>query len=85
MGACAEFERALIVERHRESIAAAETRGAFTGREPTLTGEQADRLRERAAAGKRKSVLAREFGVSRETVYSNLRAELAQAESGHGV
>ena len=34
---------------------------------------QAQQLRERAAAGERKSVLAREFGISRETVYSYLR------------
>jgi DNA-binding CsgD family transcriptional regulator len=30
-------------------------------------------LRERAAAGERKSLLAKEFGISRETVYSYLR------------
>ena len=30
-------------------------------------------LRERAAAGERKSLLAKEFGVSRETVYAYLR------------
>jgi DNA invertase Pin-like site-specific DNA recombinase len=60
MGAFAEFERALILERQREGIAAA------------LTAEQADQLRERAAAGERKSDLAKEFGISRETVYSYL-------------
>ncbi|WP_416564868.1 recombinase family protein [Nocardia testacea] len=74
MGAFAEFERALILERQREGIAAAKARGAYTGRKPALTDEQADLLRERAAAGERKSVLAKEFGVSRETVYSYLRA-----------
>jgi DNA invertase Pin-like site-specific DNA recombinase len=75
MGAFAEFERALILERQREGIAAAKARGAYTGRKPALTTEQARRLRERAAAGERKSVLATEFGISRETVYSYLRAE----------
>ncbi|MBU3060831.1 recombinase family protein [Nocardia sp. NEAU-G5] len=75
MGAFAEFERALILERQREGIAAAKTRGAYTGRKPALTDEQAGRLRERAAAGERKSVLAKEFGISRETVYSYLRTE----------
>jgi DNA invertase Pin-like site-specific DNA recombinase len=75
LGAFAEFERALILERQREGIAAAKARGAYTGRKPALTDEQADQLRERAAAGERKSVLAKEFGISRETVYSYLRAE----------
>jgi DNA invertase Pin-like site-specific DNA recombinase len=74
MGAFAEFERALILERQREGIAAAKRRGAYTGRKPALTDGQARQLRERAAAGERKSALAQEFGVSRETVYSYLRS-----------
>jgi DNA invertase Pin-like site-specific DNA recombinase len=77
MGAFAEFERALILERQREGIAAAKQRGVYTGRKPALTGEQASQLRERAAAGERKSVLAKQFGVSRETVYSYLRTASA--------
>jgi DNA invertase Pin-like site-specific DNA recombinase len=76
MGAFAEFERALILERQREGIAAARQRGAYTGRRPALTAEQARQLRERAAAGERKSALAAEFGISRETVYSYLRAQV---------
>jgi DNA invertase Pin-like site-specific DNA recombinase len=75
MGAFAEFERALILERQREGIAAAKHRGAYTGRKPALTADQAHQLRERAAAGERKSALAVEFGISRETVYAYLRAE----------
>jgi DNA invertase Pin-like site-specific DNA recombinase len=75
MGAFAEFERALILERQREGIAAARQRGAYTGRKPALTDEQARQLRERAAAGEGKSALAKEFGVSRETIYSYLRGE----------
>ena len=73
MGAFAEFERALILERQREGITAAKQRGVYTGRKPALTTEQAQQLRERAAAGERKSALAQEFGISRETVYNYLR------------
>jgi DNA invertase Pin-like site-specific DNA recombinase len=73
MGAFAEFERSLILERQREGIAKAKQRGVYTGRKPALSAEQARQLRERAAAGERKSVLATEFGISRETVYSYLR------------
>ncbi|WP_429429314.1 helix-turn-helix domain-containing protein [Nocardia sp. GAS34] len=50
---------------------------AYTGRKPALTDEQANQLRERAAAGEQKSLLANEFGISQETVYSYLRAETA--------
>ena len=73
MGAFAEFERALILERQREGIAVAKQRGVYTGRKPALTTEQAQQLRGRAAAGERKAALAKEFGISRETVYSYLR------------
>ncbi|MFE3987626.1 helix-turn-helix domain-containing protein [Nocardia tengchongensis] len=44
-------------------------------RKPALTAEQAGQLGERAAAGESKSLLAKEFGISRETVYSHLRTE----------
>ncbi len=74
MGAFAEFERALILERQREGIAAAKKRGVYTGRKPALTAEQARHLRERAAKGEPKASLAREFGISRETVYTYLKA-----------
>jgi DNA invertase Pin-like site-specific DNA recombinase len=73
MGAFAKFERALILERQREGIAAAKQRGVYTGRRPALTPQQAHELRERAATGERKTALAKEFGISRETVYAYLR------------
>src|SRR5450759_1352053 len=84
MCAFAEFERTLILERQREGIAAAKQRGAYTGRRPALTADQTRRLRERAAAGERKSVLASEFEISRETLYSYLRAK-AVTSSGASV
>ena len=75
MGAFAEFERSLIRERQREGIALAKKRGAYRGRIPSLDAARATELREKAASGVSKAALAREFGVSRETVYAYLRAE----------
>lgn len=75
MGAFAEFERALIRERQREGIALAKQRGAYRGRKKALSPEQVADLRQRAAAGEQKAKLAREFGVSRETLYQYLRAD----------
>jgi DNA invertase Pin-like site-specific DNA recombinase len=72
LGAFAEFERALIRERQLEGIALAKARGAYTGRKPSLTTGQAEALRARAAAGEPKAGLAREFGISRQTLYSYL-------------
>lgn len=74
LGAVAEFERALIRERQAEGISLAKKRGAYKGRKKALTSVLAEELRQRAAAGEKKAALAREFGVSRETVYQYLRA-----------
>jgi DNA invertase Pin-like site-specific DNA recombinase len=69
MGAFAEFERALIKERQREGIALAKQKGVYKGRKPSLTPEQVKTLRSRVKAGETRASLAREFGISRETVY----------------
>ncbi len=74
MGAFAEFERALIRERQREGIALAKQRGAFRGRKRSLSDEQVTELRNRIEAGESKAKVARDFGVSRETVYQYLNA-----------
>jgi len=74
MGAFAEFERSLIRERQREGIALAKKAGVYKGRKPSLTNEQAQQLRARITAGEKKAALAREFGISRETLYQYGRA-----------
>jgi len=75
MGAFAEFERALLRERQREGIALAKKRGAYRGRRRALSPEQTTKLRQRVAAGEKKATLARELGVSRETLYQYLRTD----------
>jgi DNA invertase Pin-like site-specific DNA recombinase len=72
LGAVAEFERSITLERQREGIAIAKGEGKYRGRKPSLTAEGVRELQRRAAAGEKKAALAREFGVSRETVYSYL-------------
>lgn len=73
MGAFAEFERALIRERQREGIALAKARGAYRGRKRTLSPDMIIQLRKRIKEGEPKAPLAREFGISRETLYQYLR------------
>lgn len=73
MGAFAEFERALIHERQREGIALAKQRGAYKGRKKSLSEPQIGQLRERLTTGVSKAQLAREFGISRETLYQYLK------------
>jgi DNA invertase Pin-like site-specific DNA recombinase len=62
-----------IKQRQLEGITLAKKRGAYKGRKPSLTQVQADQLRSRAKAGEPKSKLAREYGISRETLYAYLR------------
>jgi DNA invertase Pin-like site-specific DNA recombinase len=73
MGAFAEFERALILERQREGIALAKQRGAYKGRKKSLSETAITELRQRLDTGMTKAQLAREFGISRETLYQYLR------------
>ena len=72
MGAFAEFERALIRERQREGIALAKKRGVYRGRKKVFSEDQAAILRARVAAGEPKAQVARDLGVSRETLYRYL-------------
>jgi DNA invertase Pin-like site-specific DNA recombinase len=74
MGAFAEFERALIHERQREGIALAKARGAYRGRKPTLSSAQIAVVCQRIDAGESKTRLAREFGISRQTLYQYLKS-----------
>lgn len=74
MGAFAEFERALIRERQREGISLAKQRGVYRGRKKTLSDSRLEELRRRVEAREPKAALAREFGISRATLYKYLRA-----------
>ena len=73
MGAFAEFERALLRERQREGITLAKQRGAYRGRKKSLTAEQVAELKRRVSVGDQKSQVARDLGITRETVYQYLR------------
>lgn len=73
MGAFAEFERALIRERQREGISLAKQRGVYRGRKKALSESRIEELRRRVEAREPKAALAREFGISRATLYEYLR------------
>jgi len=73
MGAFAEFERSLIRERQMEGIALAKQRGAYHGRKRSLSDASVSELRKRVASGEKKTQIARDFNISRETLYKYLR------------
>uniref|UniRef100_Q47GG8 Resolvase, N-terminal:Resolvase helix-turn-helix region n=1 Tax=Dechloromonas aromatica (strain RCB) TaxID=159087 RepID=Q47GG8_DECAR len=76
LGAVAEFERSIILERQREGIAIAKAAGAYKGGKKKMTEEQAQEIRRRVANGDKKAAVARDFGISRETLYQYLNRSI---------
>lgn len=73
LGAVAEFERAIILERQREGIELAKQRGAYKGRKPSLNEQQTEEIRVLAKTGVPIAKIARDFRVSRTTnLYDSL-------------
>lgn len=72
LAAVAELERATIRERQAEGIALAKARGVYD-RAPALTPEQIAAARDRINEGAPKAVVARDLGVSRQTLYTAMK------------
>jgi DNA invertase Pin-like site-specific DNA recombinase len=74
LGAFAQFERSLIRERQREGIAIAKKLGAFKGRKHALNEEQVKELvaLDTKNHGKNRTALAKQFGISRNSLYRYL-------------
>jgi DNA invertase Pin-like site-specific DNA recombinase len=81
MGAFAEFERQLIKERQREGIAVAKQRGVYRGRKRSLSDQAIADLCKRAAQGEPKAGLAREYNISRQTLYAYCKIETGSPAS----
>jgi DNA invertase Pin-like site-specific DNA recombinase len=77
MGAFAQFERVLLKERQLEGIALAKKRGVYRGRKRALNDDQITALKARVAQGEKKASIARDLGISRETLYQYLKDESA--------
>lgn len=73
IGAMAEFERALIIERTQAGLQAAKRRGVKLGRRPSLSAAQVRHARELLERGERPAAVAALLKVSRSTLYKNLR------------
>ena len=73
MGAFAEFERELLKERQREGIALARQRGVYRGRKKSLTHDVTKEIIRRIENGESKARLAKEYGISRETLYQYVK------------
>lgn len=73
LSAFSQFERSLIKERQREGIAIAKAKGVYKGKSPKLNAEQAASLKHLVLQGVPKAQVARQFRISRDTVYEYLK------------
>jgi len=74
MGALAEFERSLIIERTKAGLAAARRRGKYPGRPKSLTSQQIKHARKMLDGGEETiGNIAALFGVDRTTIWRTLQ------------
>lgn len=75
MGAFAQFEREIILERQKEGIKLAAAQGKYKGRVHKLKPDQANALRQAWMEGQytSKIALGKAFGISRQAVYRYLK------------
>ena len=83
MGAFAQFEREIILERQKEGIKIAAAQGKYKGRVHKLNPDQAQVLRQAWDEKKYSSKveLAKAFGISRQAVYRYLQNGFLNAAS----
>jgi putative DNA-invertase from lambdoid prophage Rac len=83
LGAVAQFERDLLIERTNSGLARAKAEGATLGRPASLTVAQQKAVREALATGASVSEVARQYDTSRQTVM-RVRDAVAEAASYKG-
>ena len=72
LGAVAELERNLILERQREGIALAKMHGKYKGGQPKLTAQQVEEIKALVNNHTPITQIAKQYGISRRTVYNYL-------------
>ena len=77
MGALAEFERSLIIERTQAGIQAAKRRGTHLGRPALLEPSQVDHARALIESGESPRAVARTMRVGKSTLYRALKSAAA--------
>lgn len=74
LGAFAEFERTLTNERRREGMAIAKANGVKMGAPSKLSVDQIEEIKRLVTDGGDKSAIAKQFGISRPTLYKLIGA-----------
>jgi len=77
LGAIAQFEREMMLERQREGIAKAKSEGRYKGRKP-IEAERRNSVLKLAAEGATRAVIATKLGIGEATVYRILALTKSQ-------
>lgn len=73
LAAFAQFERSLSKERQKEGVQIAKAKGMYRGRKQEMTEQRIAELRQRVEAGEAKAAVAKDMGISRDTLYRYLQ------------
>jgi DNA invertase Pin-like site-specific DNA recombinase len=74
LGAVAQFEREMMLERQREGITKAKSAGRYKGRKP-IAAERRQSVLKLEAEGATRTSIARQLGIGEATVYRILAAD----------
>lgn len=80
LGAIAEFERELMLERQREGIEKAKIAGKYKGRKPTACSKS-EQIFDLAGQGKKKVEIAEELNIGLSSVYRILAEKKGAADA----
>jgi DNA invertase Pin-like site-specific DNA recombinase len=78
MGALAQFERTLIIERTQAGLQAARKRGAKVGRPRALTADQVKHAHALINSGEQPASVARSLKVDRATLYRAMASTIGR-------
>ena len=81
LGAVAQFEREMMLERQREGVAKAKTAGKYKGRKP-IASERRQEVVRLATQGMAKATIARTLNLGEATVYRILAAAQKRVAQG---
>ncbi|MBX5302442.1 recombinase family protein [Rhizobium sp. NLR12b] len=79
LGAVAQFEREMMLERQREGVAKAKAEGKYTGRQPTAQRQSGDVLKLKAS-GKTMAEIMTALNISESSYWRILRAAKKEQE-----
>ena len=69
LGAIAQFERDMMLERQREGIAIAKAKGKYKGKKSKFSPEELQAMALEASESRNKTEVAKKYGVSRQYLY----------------